>query len=230
MRYHLAVLTHGPDGAHLDATLSAFRQHVTPAPASATLFADGADALPRAYEAAKAANWANWVVDSFDRPRGFCAATRELWQEAAHFDGAGADYVFWLEHDFEILRPVHLRDVALVLDGVPQLAQMALMRDAVNDHEKAAGGLYESRPGQYTQRHTDAFGVPLPWLHHRAYLTTNPSLMRRDFMVENPWPDIPEFCEGRFGIQLVEAGYTFGVWGDGKPWCRHIGLRDGFGY
>jgi hypothetical protein len=151
--------------------------------------------------------------------RGFCGATRELWAGAA---AGWCDYVFYLEHDFEFLRPVDLTQLAVVLDANPALAQMALMRDAVNAEEKAAGGLYESRPGQYAKRDG--------WLEHSAYLTTNPSLMSAEFMRRNPWPDYPDRCEGRFGIDLLDAGYRFGAWGTGEPWVRHIGERTGFGY
>lgn len=203
---------------------------------------------------------------------------------------AAYEHVFWLEHDFVFTRNVDLRDLAAVLDtnqgstvAVPEhmpgnpsstgltgykttvggLAQMALMRNAVNNQEKAAGGLFESRPGQYMARGTACSGcggelawvtttppgysgwacttlggcshpplAPAPvWLEHRSYFTTNPSLMRRAFMAEHPWPDYPDQCEGRFGIDLIQAGYSFGVWGDGSPWVEHIGAaRTGFGY
>jgi hypothetical protein len=68
-------------------------------------------------------------------------------------------------------------------------------------------------------------------LRHRSFFSTNPSLLRRDFMVENPWPaDGEPFCEGRFGLELVQKGYSFGIWGDGDIWVDHIGRREGFGY
>ena len=63
--------------------------------------------------------------------------------------------------------------------------------------------------------------------------TTNPSLMRRQFMAENPWPaEYDQRCEGLFGIDLRERGYSFGAWGSGEPWVRHLGRRDrsGWGY
>ena len=231
MRYRLVLITHG-DAPALDRVVEAFEQNVTPAPAERLAIIDGSGSrLPVGV----------WNVSPSLEQRGFCEATRAGWTAGAE---SSFDYVFWLENDFLITRTVDLALLAAVLDANSQLAQMQLMRNAVNEQERAAGGLYESRPGQYESRvwrepfvrpASYAVGVPIPgrehhWLRHRAYLTTNPCLMRRDFMAENPWPDYPEQCEGRFGIDLVAAGFSFGVWGDGQPWCEHVGIRDGFGY
>lgn len=228
MNYRLIVLTHGDDPACAEVTLDSFGEMVTPAPSELVIVRDGPG---HSYVPGWAPN--QWIgVQASEEPVGFCAATRYAWTRAAA--APDADYVFWLEHDFEFIRPVNLAELAAVLSSEPTVAQMALMRDAVNQTEKAAGGLYESRPGQYTSRAYYASGPDPgrghPWLEHRAYLTTNPSLMRRSFMQHNPWPDHPAECEGRFGIDLVERGYSFGVWGHGEPWVRHIGERTGFGY
>lgn len=217
--YRLIVLTHGRSET-LQATLDSFYEHVSPAPIDGFMVCDGCS---------PPLSWPyRYTIPS---PRaGFCGACRIGWYEAAWPD---VDFVFWLEHDFTFERDVQLYDVADVLDADPMLAQMALMRDAVNEQEKAAGGLYESRAGEYEMR----WGNPTPgdewapqWLEHRSYFTTNPSLMRREFMAENPWPTYPSECEGRFGIDLLERGYSFGVWGDGEPWVAHAGVRTGFGY
>lgn len=240
--YRLCVLTHG-DGATLPATLDSFREHVTPRPVDVVIHSDGSDAGRRASaEAARLGAPVMWS-EAF-ATRGFCRATRELWVEAT---AGRTEYVFWLEHDFEFLRPVDLRELAMVLEGgwsATRLAQVALMRDAVSEQERAAGGLYELRAGQYDRRSAwfDRFkGDPgdmrtphqmyeAPWLEHGSYFTTNPSLMTRQFMAQNPWPDYPEQCEGRYGIDLVARGYRFAAWGDGTPWVAHTGHRMGHGY
>jgi hypothetical protein len=250
MDYLLVVLTHGADPEPLRRTLTAFHQHVRPLPTEGAIYCDGIESFSRSAIEADRNDWTEWILDvDHVEPQGFCATTRAAWGDAS---GATADregvsagagehpHVFWLEHDFEITRPVDLAELAGALDSSPRLAQMALMRNAVNDQERAAGGLYESRPGEYEQRRTRFWqDERLPaaskewtasWLEHRSYLTTNPSLMRRDFMAENPWPAYESECEGRFGIDLVARGYSFGVWGDGEPWCRHAGERNGFGY
>ena len=220
MRYLLTVLTHGPDFSYLERTLEAFAEHVTPPPTDAVLVVDGPYSPP-----VEALPGARRLVLGPEQV-GFCVATRACWTEGAASD---ADYVFHLEHDFLITRPVDLHDLAVVLDANPTLAQMALIRDAVNEAEKAAGGLFESRPGQWELRETGG----VEWLEEREFFTTNPSLMRRDFMAQNPWPDGGEpYCEGRFGVGLRERGYSFGFLGRGEVWVNHVGTRSrtGHGY
>ena len=52
----------------------------------------------------------------------------------------GPDFVFWLEHDFVFVKPLDLAPLMEVLDAHPTLAQMQLMRGAVNEREKRMGG------------------------------------------------------------------------------------------
>jgi hypothetical protein len=217
IRYQLAVLTHGRMST-LDETLESFFENVSPRPADVRILGDG---IFRSLES-------EWTVRHRDgyslrggpAQVGFCRATGQLWTWACDSD---IPYVFWLEHDFLFLDRLDLHELAAVLDSDHTLAQMALMRDAVSEQEIAAGGLVESRPGEYEAMRG--------WLRHRSYLTTNPNLMRTEFMRSNPWPDdgLPE-CEGRFGLELVRQGYRFGVWGDGEPQVEHIGVRSGAGY
>lgn len=230
MDYRLIVVTHG-DSAPLERTLTSFRQMVTPLPKKATLVYDGPYAQAPLYTAMGVLYGASWEMLSTGGV-GFCGATEQAWRQAT-VPARPDQYVFWLEHDFDFTQPVDLERLALVLRQQPGLAQMALMRDAANKTEKQAGGLYESRRDDYTLctlggAHVDR--DPLDYLEHRAYFTTNPSLMRWTFMYDNPWPAYNEQCEGRFGIELVERGYTFGAWGRGEPWVEHTGKRTGFGY
>lgn len=229
--YRLVLLTHG-DAPHLDRVLEAFAANVTPVPIDRVCVIDGPGRVPPVEPLGP------WRIVALPEQSGFCAATREAWHEACE---PGPEHVFWLENDFVIDRPVHLPDLGMVLGNYKGLAQMALMRDAVNEQEKAAGGLFESRFADYTARldggTVDAAHAyePVPPLHlwheHRAYFTTNPSLMRREFMVDHPWPATETSeCEGKFGLKLAAHGWRFGVWGDGSVYCRHVGVRSGFGY
>lgn len=235
MNYKLIVITHGADPHVLNRTLQSFHACVQPVPASAYLHADGKEATARSYDAARRHDWVRWTLGQEDDSKGFCASVRESWGEAVSGDH---DYVFWLEHDFVFRRGVNLEQLAAAIEVEARLAQMALMRDAVNEQEKAAGGLFESRPGQYEPAFLGdspladdgSFTRPPEYHVHSAYFTTNPNLMRRTFMVDNPWPGYESECEGRFGIDLVSKGYEFGVWGDGSAWVEHIGERTGKGY
>lgn len=227
MDYALAILTHG-DSRYLNQTYESFIDKVKPRPSRILVYCDG----PGEPDAWRRAAGAEHYFDS--EQRGFCKATGRLWRWTSETD---QPYVFYLEHDFVFLRPVDLTELAYVLDDDAGLAQMQLMRTPVNAEEIAAGGLFESRRADYTPRTWEPLTSEYDpeknrsWLEHRAYFTTNPSLMGTEFMAANPWPDDdqPE-CEGRFGIDLVERGYRFGVWGSGEPWCEHIGVRTGIGY
>ena len=232
-RYRAACLTHGDDTETLTETLASFEEFVTPHPLDWIIAQDGPGywTVPERWTGYAGQPWVGQV--------GFCEATRRLWEMAsksrelnygergqAFFIPDPPEFIFWLEHDFRFTRPLDLEPLAECLMADPSLAQMALMRGPVNEQEIAAGGLFESRAGEY-----ELDGLRgLPFLRHRSYFTTNPSLMRTAFMREEPWPVYDDQCEGRFGIDLVDHGYSFGVWGDGEPWVEHIGTRSGVGY
>ncbi len=224
--YTLAVLTHGRSRT-LDATLRSFTDKVKPHPARVLIHSDG----PRSVELQARGLTAEQRFDS--QQRGFCQATGRLWNWASEPDIETTEFVFWLEHDFVFLRPVDLTDLATVLNDDKSLAQMSLMRGPVSTEEINAGGLYNLRRGDFDpiiSYDLDISEEPMHWLQHRAYFTTNPSLMRTAWMSANPWPTDESHCEGRFGIDLLQRGFSFGVWGGGEPWIDHTGRRDGFGY
>lgn len=228
--YRLAVLTHG-DAPTLDRTIESFAAMVTPRPVDLVCVVDGEGGRLPPIE--PLGPWGGMVLNE---QRGFCGATSVLWDSASKH---GPDFVVWLENDFEFLKPVNLAELATVLRAEPQMAQMSLMRGAVNPLERRAGGLYALHRREYqpmtTHAANDWLGAlslyNLQWLEHHMYLTTNPSLMTTAFMRENPWPSgYDENCEGRFSHDLMARGYRFGVWGNGEQWIDHIGERTGFGY
>lgn len=234
MRYRLVVLTHGTDGRFLEESLDSFFEHVRPDPVEVYLHGDGEAAQERCYDLATKrlrGMGDDVVLGGTHEQKGFCGSCGEVWDEATAPD---VDFVFWLEHDFLFTRQVDLVPIGNVLEGCPELAQMAFMRGPANADEHAAGGLYNRYRDRYSLRHGWPY-VPgaesgYPFLRHRVYFTTNPSLMRREFMETNPWPDDPRECEGRFGLRLIANGYKFGVWGEGEQWVNHIGVRTGHGY
>lgn len=220
LRYVLAVLSHGyPYSDTAEDCLASFVEHVTPMPTVTVYRHDGPGWAHLGVGQAEGSSIVATVTP--EEQLGFCGATRSLWRDAVTYaDLYEATHVFWLEHDFVFTRRVDLVDLALVLDAAPTefpLAQMSLMRGAVNAREKRAGVLTGGR---------DRGG----WLEHHDYFTTNPSLMSVAFMARHPWPEYDQECEGRFGADLKSEGYSYGVWGDGAPWVDHIGKRTGKGY
>lgn len=244
--YRLVILSHGKADSFVLA-LHSYRMNIRPAPEEVVIVYDGPEPPEHIQKARKEINAS--LITTGDESKGFCFATAEAWgmghfHPARNYPYSPPDYVLHLEHDFIFRRKVDLEPIALVLAADKEMAQMSFMRNPVAKHEIVAGGVVESRPGEFERRMFTqgrfneigpGGGVILnneehPYLVHRSYFTTNPSLMRRQFMAENPWPSLGPECEGRFGIILKEAGFHFGVWGEGEPWVHHIGKRDGHGY
>ena len=200
MKYALAVLSHGDNWSLRAATVDRFKRRITPYPSI--------------------------VIRHHDEDsEGFCKATARLWAKCAEAD---VNFVFWLEHDFLIERRFNLAPLAALLIEKPELAQVALVRNAVNEREENAGGIIDVHPrSDYVHVVRDNH----QWLEHRINFTTNPSLMRRQFMEENPWPDYSSECEGKFSADFLARGYHFAYWGDGTPWVTHVGpMRTGHSY
>lgn len=157
--------------------------------------------------------------------RGFAGAIEAGWEHISHL---GADWVFHLEADFTFNQPVDVAAMADVLDSHPHLVQMALRRQPWNDAERAAGGIVEQHPGDYTDHEWHG----QRWLEHRRFFTTNPSLYRAS-LCEQGWPQVKN-SEGIFTHQLIaDPTVTFGFWGPrtDPPAVHHIGdERAGCGY
>ena len=166
-----------------------------------------------------------WVHVGEGPRRGFTGMMRHVRELV--WKNTTADYVFWVEADFVVTRRVDLDAIVRVLDGNPQIAQMALVRQACNPVEKAAGGVVESWPHRYVDR---SDGIS-DWLEHRLFWTCNPHVARASEL-RKEWPDRPgsEEAYGRvlFRDPLVTCGY-WGRRGDG-PWCTHVGQQIGTGY
>lgn len=162
------------------------------------------------------------VIDDRDHKLGFGGAIREAWRQALQTD---ATHILHCELDFIYLRPVALHSMITVLDALPYLVQMALLRGPVNDDECAVGGVIEQHPDDYTPMSWRAYN----WCEHRRYVTTNPAVWPR-WVIERGWPDLPE-SEGHFGIDLFSEGpsYRAAYWGT-EVSVEHIGVRCGVGY
>jgi hypothetical protein len=159
--------------------------------------------------------------------QGFAGAIRTAW-DALRRESI-ADWVLHLEGDFTFNRDIHLEPFRDVMTKRPNLAQMALVRQAWNDEEVAAGGVIQVQPDEFVTHMDRDDNV---WLEHNLFFTTNPSLYQRSLIEMFDWPAGPQ-SEGRFSAKLREAGFTFGYWGakDDPPAVHHIGhTRVGMGY
>jgi hypothetical protein len=166
------------------------------------------------------------------RVRGFGGAIGYCWDWIRGWNVSSTDdpvtHVFHLEDDFTFNRPVNLDHLARILDRHRYLAQLALRRQPVNEHERTAGGVVECWPDEYVEvEHADHV-----WLEHRLFWTTNPSLYRASFC-DIGWP-VSSASEQIFtGLMRQDPAVRFGYWGarDSGEWVRHIGeQRTGKGY
>lgn len=185
---------------------------------------DSGDELHRAWLAER---FPTWEIIGTPGRSGFGGAYEAAWKWITA--NVAERFVFSTEDDFTYNRPVDLEELAAVLDGQPNLVQLALRRQPWNDAERAAGGIVEQHPEAYAEL-WDASGRT--WLEHRLFFTTNPSLIRTG-LCAGGWPNVPK-SEGIFTHRLLrDPAARFGFWGarDSGEWVTHIGAeRAGTGY
>jgi hypothetical protein len=183
---------------------------------------------------------AGWEIIHTTGATGFDGAYRQVWSIGR---ATRSEFVFVVEDDFLFNGTVPIHDMQWILNLRPCLAQVALLRQPWNEHEKAAGGIVEMHPDWYQERlatlHSN--GHNLGWLEHTVCFTTNPFLARTEVMQRGPdWPTGPD-SEGRFGFDIRREGFGsidgedvrfsyLGRKGD-APRVNHIGhVRTGSNY
>jgi hypothetical protein len=237
VRYRLILTTDGREGM-VERALDSLETHVRPRPQEAVIVDDSGDPAYAEYlrvvcKEQGETYGGRWALALTAKREGFCANVARAWTFAYEsvFGDSLPDspppWVFWLEDDFVFQRTIPLVDVGYTMELQPQVAQMSFLRQPVSDEEVAAGGFLNTDPERFTRRGSGS----VAWIEHRAYWTTNPSLIRREVCELHPWPEGPE-CEGIFTRQLLDArpDVTFGIWGVGTPWVEHVGVRAGVGY
>jgi hypothetical protein len=143
--------------------------------------------------------WADYfVVDDRDHRLGLSGAVRAAWGRAL---AEGWDYLFHVEEDFRFVADVNLLDMAAILAETPRLAQLVLRRPAFSVEERAAGGIIEMHPEDYTDREG--------WIETRRLFSLNPCLVPRR-VLELGWTS----DESEFTARALAAGYSFGFYGD----------------
>lgn len=157
-----------------------------------------------------------WEVIGGER-LGFGGAINRAWTEVAK---GTESYVYHLEDDFIHNRPVPLPKMVDVLEQYPHILQLVLRRQPWNDAEKAAGGICEQWPDEYT----DMEWLGNSWLEHRLFVSSNPSLWRMSD-VKDGWPTIDK-SEAIYSARAFVNPTTVGAfWGkrDSGEWVTHIG-------
>jgi hypothetical protein len=171
---------------------------------------------------------ADHVVHIDDRLHllGFSGAVQAAWDLVLD---SGCEFVFHCELDFTYNEPVPVDRMIGVLDRHPEVVQLSLKRQPVNQEERAAGDILRVHWEDY---HEVADGEDV-WVEQRRFFTTNPSLYRAE-LCKRGWPQ-EQYSEGKF------TGYYrrdfpedwFGIWGakTDPPRVTHIGEhRTGNGY
>jgi hypothetical protein len=108
------------------------------------------------------------------------------------------DFVFHLEDDWVLERPVMIKDMIWILDQNKNMAQVVLKRDPVNSNEFAVGDMLLQHPEDFTDKSYESIN----WCEHNRYFSCNPCLYP-GWVVEVGWPDC-EYSEGNFMFRLRE--------------------------
>lgn len=165
------------------------------------------------------------TIDDREHKLGFAGAIAEGWRQVIE---TGAEWIAHCELDFKYLRPVPVDRMIAVLKRHPELAQICLKRQPVNEQERKAGGIVECNPDAYTQ-HVESGDI---FTTSRVCFSTNPCIYPAA-LCHQGWPQV-EHSEGVFTHRLLEdPEVRFAFWG-GKfdaPMVEHIGeVRAGTGY
>lgn len=163
---------------------------------------------------ALADEWPWWYRVSNPRRRGFGQTVRVAWESALSLK---PDHIFHLEEDFTFNGPVDIDALIGTLDENPQLSQVALKRQPVNDQERAAGGFMETWPADKAWQ-KDGF------VEHWVNFTTNPCLIPAD-AAARACARPGALTEPAVTHTLLGAGYSFGYAGGltDAPAVTHIG-------
>jgi len=213
VRYLLAILTCGRP-AYLERTLDSYVAFLDPPPSGVYAYDDGGQTPLETFE-----RWEGVPVRVESHPDmlGRCAAHANLWRAAA---ASAYDWVFAIEDDIVLLRPLAVDALASLLSQEPLLAQVALVRCPWGS-EIAHGGYIPMAPWKYERRRTADY----EWTASTADWTNSPALFRTRLAREVEWP-AEAGCEHALGPQILarHPELVSGYWGWGEPWVAHIGI------
>lgn len=151
---------------------------------------------------------------------GYQRSRARLWQFLAGL--TDVTHICNWEDDMVLLAPVHLADMATILDINPHLAQVALLREDYYPRE-IEGSRHGRILGWHPKTYRNRTSGNLRWCEHRNYFTCNPGVHHRS-LCEMGWPQA-DSSEKVLGDQLLAQGLRFAHWGhrDDPRILRHIG-------
>lgn len=222
MNYLLAVLTCGrPE--YLTPTLASFAEFLYPAPAELYAWDDGLstpddvffDAFPDIAV----------TIDGASPNVGRCTGHARLWQTARE---RGFDWVFTIEDDLVLLRPLRVDHMMETMSYDPQdrIAQLALIRCPWGA-EIPHGGYVPMNPHRYTRETTRVGGGrDAHWMSSTYDWASSPALVRSRVFNNVDWPEGRD-CEHRLGPAILghNPNAVSGYWGWGEPLVAHIGME-----
>lgn len=156
-----------------------------------------------------ARHYPDFTIHSHEHNQGMARAVQSGFDLCLQTD---ADFVFWLEEDMVIYRPIPMNLALSAMCWEPHLAQMLFQRQPLSPDEHATGsvvgamGPLTERYGFYEQTHI---------------FSLNPCLIPRN-VLELGWDSDNERGMTK---KLLDHGLTFGVW-DGQ-YVEHIGVARG---
>ncbi len=165
-----------------------------------------------------------WKIVHHPERLGFGRTVADVWAQVPK----DAHYVFHLEDDFLLNRPLDLNNWIKILQDNPKVVQVCAYRQPWSQDEINKGGFIKQHAGCYTDKVYSGFDV----VEHKRNFSTNPSLYPR-WLVDKGWPEDPN-SEGKlsFALKEIDPEYVYLLWGKStdEPLVHHFGQRRGTGY
>ena len=223
LRYLLAILTCGRP-AYLQRTLASYAAFLDPQPTAVYAWDDGLQTPREAFSAFHPYPH----VEGEPQRIGRCAGHARLWHATHAYPGI--DWVFTVEDDIVLLRPLNLRHLAETIEAEPTLAQLALVRcpwGAEIEH----GGYIAQFPDRYDRRTTNVWAGShggwreAHWIASTVDWTSSPALLPMSLPRTVAWPS-ESGCELELGPRILaqRPDAVSGYFGWGEPWCAHVGM------
>lgn len=133
-----------------------------------------------------------------------------------------SDFVFHLEEDFIFNQNIDIEVMQSILIEQPNLSQVALVRQPLNDAEISSGGVLKQYEGKLVNHIINIEDLIYNWVEHKILFTLNPCLYPK-WVMQSGWR--AGWGEREFTDYLLDMNCTFGYLGNihSRPHVHHIG-------